>query len=94
MSTTVSVHVIISGRVQGVWFRAWTQKTAQGLGLTGWVRNRSDATVEAVFCGPEEVVTKMVALCHKGPVLARVSGVEQTPSASPNLSGFELRPTC
>ncbi len=62
-----STIVRISGRVQGVWFRAWTEKQAIALGLDGWVRNRQDVTVEALFSGDDANVDRMVADCHDGP---------------------------
>ncbi len=69
------VHVIISGRVQGVFFRAETQRAAIGLNLTGWVRNLSDGRVEAVFEGEDANVDKMLAWCQHGPPAARVQEV-------------------
>jgi acylphosphatase len=69
-------HVLISGRVQGVSFRWYTQRKAQGLGLTGWVRNLWDRRVEAVFEGDAEAVRQAVAWCHTGEPPARVSNVE------------------
>ena len=71
-----NVHVVISGRVQGVWFRANTKQKAEELGLTGWVRNTSDGCVEAVFEGEEKLVNEMIKWCHKGPSLANVENVE------------------
>jgi acylphosphatase len=68
-------HVMISGRVQGVGYRAWTGDQAILLGLHGWVRNRRDGSVEAVFAGPEDVVAQMIALCHRGPSPAHVDRV-------------------
>jgi len=68
-------HVIISGRVQGVWFRSSTKDKAKELGIKGWVRNTLDGKVEAVFEGPREKVEKIIKWCHKGPVLARVIDV-------------------
>lgn len=85
------VHVLIEGKVQGVWFRAWTEKTAQEHGLTGWVRNRADGSVEAVFSGPRMEVESMLAACREGPPLARVSRVEAVDCAPPDLRGFEVR---
>ena len=55
-----SVRVVVSGRVQGVWFRAWTKKQAKSRGLSGWVRNLNDGTVEAGFSGANETVTSML----------------------------------
>lgn len=88
-----TLHTIISGKVQGVWFRAWTKETAEELGLDGWVRNRRDGTVEAVFSGPAPSVDRMVELAHDGPSHARVSAVETSPGAQTPASGFEKRPT-
>ncbi|MCH6588225.1 MAG: acylphosphatase [Proteobacteria bacterium] len=61
------VRVVISGRVQGVWFRGWTVDEATARGLSGWVRNRRDGTVEAVFEGAPEAVDAMVEACRTGP---------------------------
>lgn len=60
-------HVMIRGRVQGVGFRAWTEVAALERGLQGWVRNRRDGAVEALFAGPADAVAAVVALCHRGP---------------------------
>ena len=69
------VQVVITGRVQGVWFRGWTVENATTLGLDGWVRNRRDGAVEALFAGPQDAVEAMVEKCRKGPRLARVDQV-------------------
>lgn len=69
-------RVLISGRVQGVFFRAETQRVAEELGLTGWVRNTRDGKVEAVFEGEEGALSDMLKWCHRGPALARVAKVE------------------
>ena len=91
MSDVRTVSAIIRGRVQGVSYRAWTRDKAAGLGLSGTVRNRSDGSVEAVFSGPEEVVEQMLALCRKGPLLARVDDVAVTEGAEPPASpGFSI----
>lgn len=77
------VHVYISGRVQGVFFRAYTRETALSLNLTGWVRNLSDGRVEAVFEGKDESVAAMLEWCGKGPPYAVVHDVdarEDTPT--------------
>jgi acylphosphatase len=74
------VHVLISGTVQGVWFRAWTAQEAQARGLDGWVRNRRDGDVEAVLAGPADKVDDMIRACHRGPESARVSSVCATRS--------------
>ncbi len=70
------VHVFISGRVQGVFFRAYTQEEARRLGLRGWVRNLPDGRVEAIFEGEEKAIEEMIRWCHKGSPGARVTGVE------------------
>ena len=69
------VHVYISGRVQGVFFRAETQRAAVGFSLNGWVRNLADGRVEALFEGDDANVDKMLAWCHIGPPAARVEEV-------------------
>ncbi len=73
-------HVVIRGRVQGVGYRAWTADEARRRGLQGWVRNRCDGSVEAVFSGPEDVVADMLAACRRGPSLARVDAVDASPA--------------
>ncbi len=88
------VRARIRGRVQGVWYRAWTEKTARSLGLSGWVRNRADGSVEALFCGAPEMVESMLELLHEGPLAARVDSVETEPDAlSPSNEGFRILPT-
>jgi len=69
------IHVFISGRVQGVFFRAETQRAALGFSLSGWVRNVPDGRVEAVFEGEDKNVDKMLAWCHHGPPTALVQEV-------------------
>jgi len=88
-----SVRVIVSGRVQGVWFRAWTTEQATALGLAGWVRNRHDGTVEAVLSGADDQVEKMIKLLGQGPPLAQVLGVQATPCDPPQKPGFHALPT-
>jgi acylphosphatase len=74
-------RVIIQGRVQGVGYRAWVEHRARAHALEGWVRNRTDGSVEALFSGPQDVVADMVALCRRGPSSARVAAVvEETAS--------------
>lgn len=72
----IRVHVFVSGRVQGVFFRSNTRAKAQELGIKGWVRNLEDGRVEAVFEGDKEVVEKMIQWCRKGPAYARVEKVD------------------
>ncbi|MBE7201755.1 MAG: acylphosphatase [Parafilimonas terrae] len=76
MSTTRTVSVIIRGRVQGVSYRVWTQSEARARGLRGFVRNRDDGSVEALFSGTPDAVAQMETLCRSGPPGARVSDVE------------------
>jgi len=73
---TSRVNVIISGRVQGVWFRASTKEKADQLGLTGWVRNTDNGCVEAVFEGEEQFVNQMIEWCHHGPPHSEVNDVK------------------
>jgi len=68
-------HVVVSGRVQGVGYRAFVEAEAIGLGLSGWVRNRRDGTVEAMFIGPASAVEAVIGACRRGPRAARVDGV-------------------
>jgi acylphosphatase len=71
-----SVHVLISGRVQGVFFRANTKQQAEMLGLSGWVRNTRDGKVEAIFEGEEEGVNQILKWCYRGPSLSKVEKVD------------------
>jgi acylphosphatase len=70
------ILVLISGRVQGVWYRASTKQKAEELGLTGWVKNTADGNVEAMFEGDEATVHKMITWCRVGPPLAQVADVK------------------
>lgn len=92
-----SLHLRITGRVQGVWYRGWTVENAQQLGLSGWVRNRSDGSVEALLCGPDDQVDNMVTRCWTGPANARVEHVDiqlgEPVSEQGFAPGFEQRPT-
>ena len=76
MKKDVRAHVIISGRVQGVFFRVETQKAARGIGVTGWVRNRPEGTVEAVFEGDSALVNQALDWCWNGSPMSRVSDVQ------------------
>jgi acylphosphatase len=76
-------QVTIRGRVQGVGYRAWVEHQARVQHLEGWVRNRRDGSVEALFAGPADVVSKMIASCRRGPVSARVEAVHDE-SANPD----------
>jgi acylphosphatase len=79
-------QVTIRGRVQGVGYRAWVEHQARVRHLEGWVRNRRDGSVEALFAGPADVVSNTVALCRRGPVSARVETVQEQPANSDALN--------
>jgi acylphosphatase len=81
-------HVMVRGRVQGVGYRAWVEHHAVAHDLEGWVRNRRDGSVEALFAGPAEVVGDMVALCRRGPSSSRVDAVTEEPA---NPDALNLR---
>lgn len=83
---TVRRHVVIHGRVQGVGYRAWTEVTALERGLEGWVRNRRDGSVEAVFGGPEDDVDAMIAECRRGPPGARVETIDQRAATADEIA--------
>jgi acylphosphatase len=85
-SADVIRHVIIRGRVQGVGYRDFTERTALKLGLAGWVRNRRDGAVEAVFAGPAEAVAAMIEACRRGPFNARVDGIDDRAGAPDELA--------
>lgn len=75
MTSIRTVKVRIEGGVQGVGYRVWAREQAAGLGLSGWVRNRKDGTVEALFSGPEEAIDEMLRRCKTGPIQAHVDAV-------------------
>ncbi|MCV0370097.1 acylphosphatase [Filomicrobium sp.] len=93
MSETRTVHVRIEGRVQGVGFRAWVERRALTLGLSGWVRNRYDGAVEAVLHGPPRQVADMLRACEEGPRASRVTRVDVREESGEAYSGFEVRRT-
>lgn len=93
MSDETAVRVVVRGRVQGVWYRGWTVDEATRRGLRGWVRNRRDGTVEAVFAGPRAKVEAMIDACRDGPPAARVDAVERFAADAPAAPGFDQRPT-
>lgn len=86
-----AVRVAISGRVQGVGFRYWTEQAAQRLGLDGWVRNLHDGRVEALFAGSDEQVEAMLGACRDGPRLAAVTDLEVVEHGDPVPDGFHVR---
>ncbi len=83
--------MLISGRVQGVWFRESCKQEATALGVTGWVRNLSDGRVEAVLEGPEAAVARVVEWCRHGPARARVDRVEVEVGVPVGEQGFRVR---
>ena len=83
-------RVVVQGRVQGVWFRAATEEQARALGLAGWVRNRADGSVEAVFEGAAEAVEAALRWCRRGPPAARVERVEVRDEPLEGLAGFAV----
>lgn len=72
----VRAHIFIDGRVQGVSYRYWTRKSAERLGLMGWVKNLEDGRVEAVFEGPKNKIQKMIDRCKRGPMPAGVKHID------------------
>ena len=95
---TTAVRLVIHGWVQGVWYRGWTQDTAAALGLSGWVRNRRDGTVEVLLVGAPATVEAMIAHCRDGPPAARVDHIDRFPvpdEVRREHAGttFEQRPT-
>jgi acylphosphatase len=80
------VHVIVRGRVQGVGYRAFVEHEALKLGLEGWVRNRRDGSVEAVFAGAPEKVQAIIEACRRGPLGARVDALDQREDATDDLA--------
>lgn len=87
------IRLTVRGLVQGVGFRAFVRAVARDLGVTGWVRNRADGSVEVMACGPEASLRALTAVVAKGPALARVTGVEKGPAVpSPHApEGFVVR---
>jgi acylphosphatase len=91
MSEWTRARVLVSGKVQGVYFRANTREQARERGVDGWVRNLRDGRVEAVFEGPADDVDAMVEWCHEGSPAARVDDVEAEYDDPEGLNGFEIR---
>jgi acylphosphatase len=88
-----AVRLVITGRVQGVGFRAWTSGEARRRSLRGWVRNRHDGSVEALLIGAPEAVQAMIEACRYGPSMARVDNIAQVPAADDGSPGFAERHT-
>ncbi|CAN4121505.1 unnamed protein product [Withania somnifera] len=88
-----TVRAVIKGRVQGVFYRDWTVENAKELGLKGWVRNRRDGSVEALFSGSPEKVQEMEQRCRRGPRDAIVTGLDVFPCDDDPGTGFERKQT-
>ena len=97
-----TIRVSIFGRVQGVGYRAWTEQRARQLGLSGWVRNRLDGSVEALFSGHQSGIAQMVRACEQGPSVAKVERIKQQVGDASSASEFanevtdefRILPTC
>jgi acylphosphatase len=85
-------RVVVHGLVQGVWFRESTRREAERLGVGGWVRNRADGTVEAVFEGDDHAVAQAVSWCRRGPLRAEVTGIDVTEEPPEGDRTFTIRP--
>jgi acylphosphatase len=86
-------RLVISGHVQGTGFRDWMVAQAEALGVSGWVRNRRDGSVEALIDGDEAAVEELLRACRLGPRLARVARIEEDLADPPDQPGFRRRPT-
>jgi acylphosphatase len=93
VSENRNLRIRMTGRVQGVSFRDWMQGEARTLGLTGWVRNRRDGSVEAVISGDPALVDDMLARCRQGPPAARVTDLAILAEEDGTFADFEVRPT-
>ena len=99
MSGDTIRHIVVRGQVQGVGYRAFVEYEAQRRGLRGWVRNRRDGSVEAVFAGPREAVETVIEICRHGPVAARVDALDHRDGSETDLTpripddGFSVLPT-
>jgi acylphosphatase len=85
VSARIIRHVVVRGRVQGVGYRAFVEHEAQRWGVHGWVRNRRDGTVEALFAGPRAAVEAMIEACRRGPMSARIDALDQREGAATDL---------
>lgn len=88
-----AVHVVVTGLVQGVSYRAWVAREAQLAGVSGWVRNRRDGSVEAMFAGNSAAVEAIIAACRHGPRMATVREVVVSEATEPPGPGFRVLPT-
>jgi len=86
-----TVHLVIKGKVQGVFYRASAKEKAEDLGITGWVKNTREGFVEAVACGNDKAVQQFIEWCKKGPSNARVDDVVVTEQSPEQLNGFTIK---
>ena len=87
----VRVHVVVSGEVQGIGYRAFIKRRAQSIGIIGWIRNLEDGNVEAVFQGESDIIEEIIAVCNRGPVFARVKNVQVfKEEPRDNLTNFSI----
>ena len=93
MSDRPTIRLLVSGRVQGVGYRYWTVEEARRLGLEGWVRNRTDGTVEILAIGEKDSVDRLAEACRLGPPAARVIAVARGAANDDGSRGFQERPT-
>jgi acylphosphatase len=91
--TSAARRIVVEGRVQGVGFRWWTVGQAHALGLTGWVRNRRDGTVEILAAGESAAIERLIAACREGPPGAAVRSVQAEPAQDEGVMDFEQRAT-
>ena len=88
-----AIRIVIAGEVQGIGYRDWMCAQADALGVSGWVRNRSDGTVEALLAGDRGAVQELLRACRRGPRLAKVSDITEHFAETPEEPGFVRRPT-
>ena len=89
----IAKRVVLQGRVQGVGYRDWMTRMARGLGVSGWVRNRPDGSVEALVCGDAATVEELLRRCRAGPHGARVDTIHEFLADPPDSPGFRRLPT-
>ena len=88
-----AIHITITGQVQGVGFRWWVVNEAKLLGLNGWVRNRLDGSVEAIFSGEDTAINEIIERCWSGPIAAVVTNIKSNEVEKPSIKGFSYLST-
>ena len=91
--TVTAKRIRVRGRVQGVFYRGWTVERARALGLSGWVRNRGDGSVEILASGRSEAIETLIEQCRQGPPAAQVTGIDVDEAKEPVPDGFQQRST-